>query len=106
MRGACRAADLFSPRPTTAPTAVVYFICPAASSPQPRTPLQQARPQGTTSKVSGCDGYGRCFEKNGIAYVVSTVARNATTTLDILKSWRFSEQAPPCEIQVFPVSNT
>jgi hypothetical protein len=29
------------------------------------------------------------FQKNGVAYVVSTVQRQATTTLDILKSWHF-----------------
>jgi hypothetical protein len=29
------------------------------------------------------------FEKNSIGYVVQTVGRNATSTLDILKSWHF-----------------
>jgi hypothetical protein len=29
------------------------------------------------------------FEKNGIGYVVQTSDFNATTTLDILKSWHF-----------------
>jgi hypothetical protein len=29
------------------------------------------------------------FLKNGIAYTVQTVERNATSTLNILKSWHF-----------------
>jgi hypothetical protein len=35
------------------------------------------------------DLLGITFVKNGIAYVVQTLPENATSTLDILKSWRF-----------------
>lgn len=58
-------------------------------NPQPASGDSDQPDQPDVVRVVQGDITDFLFEKNGIAYSVETLPENATSTLDILKSWQF-----------------